>query len=271
MFYVIGGGIVQDIGAFSAAMYKRGMPWTFVPTTLLAQTDSCVGGKTGLNHRSTKNLMALFSAPRHITIDTAFLETLPVEDQLSGLGESLRLAITGGPAFIDAFENNLHRWRAGDKRAMTEIISRSLSVKRAVVEKDEFETDLRRSMNYGHSIGHAIESMAEFRIPHGMAVTIGILVENELSHGRGLLSEQEKDRIFETARLIVSKSAATELANLNFDRLADLLRKDKKSRGNVLTLAVIESIGQIRFVDMPINDDAVALIRKVIGALIDRL
>lgn len=271
MYFVIGGGVIQDIGAFSAAMYKRGMPWTFVPTTLLAQTDSCVGGKTGLNHRNTKNLTALFSAPRKVHIDIGFLETLPREDQLSGLGEAFRLCVTGGPAFLDAFEDNLNRWLAGDKRAIDTIICQSLSVKRAVVEEDEFEIDLRRSMNYGHSLGHALESLVDFRIPHGMAVAIGILVENEISHARGLLSKGERDRMLAIGRHLVSDSARKELASLNLDGIVDLLRKDKKTLGSTLKLVVVEKVGQIRFINLELNDETAGQIRRTIDAVLGDL
>src|SRR5438552_4188923 len=157
MLFVIGGGIIQDVGAFGAAMYKRGIPWTYVPTTLLAQGDSGVGGKTGLNYQQTKNLLALFSAPRELLIHTGFLATLSQEDLLSGLGETFRLCVTGGPEFIGYLEQRIDRAVKNDSIVLTELIEASLSVKRAVVEYDEFEIDIRRSMNLGHSVGHAFE------------------------------------------------------------------------------------------------------------------
>jgi 3-dehydroquinate synthase len=271
MYFVIGGGIIQDIGAFSAAIYKRGMPWTFMPTTLLAQGDSCVGGKTGLNHRNTKNLTALFSAPRRVLIDIGFLETLPHEEQLSGLGEAFRLCVTGGPEFLGAFETNLERWLAGDKQAVETIIAQSLSVKRAVVEVDEFEIDLRRSMNYGHSMGHALESLVDFRIPHGMAVTIGMLIENELSHARGLLSTAECDRMLLIGAKLVSAKAREELRMLDLSGIVELLHKDKKTLGSILKLVVVEKVGQIRFIDLPLDDQTTGIIRQAIATLLQAL
>ena len=271
MYFVVGGGVVQDIGAFSAAIYKRGMPWTFVPTTMLAQTDSCLGGKTGLNHAGTKNLMALFSAPRKVFIDTGFLKTLPHGDMLSGLGEAFRLCVTGGPLFLDALDGLLARWRDGDEAAIAEIIRCSLSVKKAVVERDEFEIDLRRSMNYGHSLGHAIESLVNFRIPHGMAVTIGMLIENEVSSLKGMLPEAERQRILDVGRPLVSAEARREIEALKLDGILDLLRNDKKTLGNSLKLVVVETIGQIRFIDLPLRDDSVELLRVAIGRLLEAL
>ena len=129
MLFVVGGGIIQDLGAFSGAMYKRGLPWTFVPTTLLAQGDSCVGGKTALNYKKTKNLLGLFSAPRRVIIDTGFLATLPRGDLLSGVGEIFRLCITGGPAFLAVFGEYLPAFLAG-RRCYTETY-RHLSFREA--------------------------------------------------------------------------------------------------------------------------------------------
>ena len=195
MLFAIGGGIIQDVGAFASAMYKRGIPWTFIPTTLLAQGDSCLGGKAGINYHQTKNLLGLFSAPRRILIHTGFLATLAEEDVLSGLGEAFRLCVTGGNAFLDHFEKLLPAALASNSAALTEVIEASLSAKRAVVEYDEFELDLRRSMNLGHSIGHAFEAITNYGIPHGIGVTVGILVESEISHQRGLLSASERQRL----------------------------------------------------------------------------
>ena len=159
---VIGGGILQDLGAFACSMYKRGIPWIYVPTTFLGMTDSCVGGKTGLNYKNKKNILALFSAPRQVLINLNFLKTLSKRDFLSGLGEALRLHITGGKEYIGKFEKNIDAVIKKDHEAIKKIILNSLIIKKAVVEVDEFESNYRRSMNYGHSIGHALESITNF-------------------------------------------------------------------------------------------------------------
>ena len=185
--YGLGGGIIQDLVAYAAATFKRGIPWKYIPTTLLGQSDSCVGGKTGLNHNGTKNLIALFSAPREIIIDTNFNYTLNEDDIFSGYGEILRLAITGGEEVFLQYKKLIYNLISNDsllkpdKEILDKLIKLSLSVKKSVVEYDEFELNHRKSMNYGHSIGHAIEAMVDFKIPHGQAVALGIMVENELS------------------------------------------------------------------------------------------
>lgn len=255
MLYVVGGGIVQDLGAFVGAMYKRGLPWTFVPTTLLAQGDSCVGGKTALNHKNTKNLLALFSAPRKVVIDAGFLETLDKSDVFSGIGEIFRLCITGGKSFLDIFIKELPDFLKGDKRASNNLIAASLIVKKAIVEFDEFELDIRRSMNYGHSFGHALEALTKFKIPHGIAATIGILIENEISYQRKILSLEERNLLLELGQKIIPSDSLNILSNTSLEGVLDLLRRDKKTEGTVLKLATLKSIGEMKFFDFILNED----------------
>jgi 3-dehydroquinate synthase len=268
MLFVIGGGIIQDIGAFSGAMYKRGLPWTFVPTTLLAQGDSCVGGKTALNHKKTKNLLALFSAPRRVIIDTGFLATLPQGDMLSGVGEIFRLCITGGPAFLEVFSKHLPAFLAGDAQATRELIATSLSAKRAIVEFDEFELDIRRSMNYGHSFGHALEALTDYRIPHGVGVTIGILVENEIAHRRGMLTRSERDHMLALGRQIIPKDCLQAFISASLEGVLDLLRRDKKTEGATLKMATLEKIGQMRFIDFVLDAKGEAELQAAVTAVL---
>lgn len=268
MLFVVGGGIIQDIGAFSGAMYKRGLPWTFVPTTLLAQGDSCVGGKTALNHKKTKNLLALFSAPRRVIIDTGFLATLPQGDMFSGVGEIFRLCITGGPAFLEVFFKHLPAFLAGDAQVTRELIATSLSVKRAIVEFDEFELDIRRSMNYGHSFGHALEALTDYRIPHGVSVTIGILVENEIAHRRGMLSRSERDHMLAIGRQIIPKDCLEAFTTASLEGVLDLLRRDKKTEGATLKMATLEKIGQMRFIDFVLDAKGQSELQAAVTAVL---
>jgi len=257
MLYVIGGGIVQDLGAFAGSMLKRGIPWTFVPTTLLSQADSCLGGKAAVNFNNTKNVLGLFSAPRRVYIDTEFINTLTDEDQLSGLGEIYRLLATGGAKSIGLLETYLDAFIAKDPDAVSRLIAASLSVKQSIVEFDEFEINIRRSMNYGHSIGHAIEALSNYAIPHGQAVSIGILVENRLAVNRGMLSEKEEQRIAAVGRRLVSAKSWTVLKQLNPADLMPFLANDKKAEGANLKLATLERLGNMRFVDLPLNESGI--------------
>jgi 3-dehydroquinate synthase len=271
MVYVVGGGIVQDLGAFAAYLYKRGIPWTFVPTTLLSQADSCVGGKTALNHQSTKNLLALFSAPRQIVIATGFLRTLAYEDWLSGGGEILRLCITGGENSLEYLERRIDAFLLRDLGVTSKLIEICLKIKRAVVEYDEFELDIRRCMNYGHSFGHALEALTEYKIPHGVGVALGILVENEISYLRGVLSHNQRNRIITLANKIVPKSSWTHFHELRLDGVLDLLRRDKKAEGNILKIATLASIGRIDFIDLPLDEVGVSEIRKAYDGVVSEV
>ena len=271
MLYAVGGGIIQDLAAFSAYLYKRGIPWTFVPTTLLAQGDSSVGGKTALNHRKTKNLLALFSAPRRIITDTGFLTTLSNEDWLSGGGEVLRLCITGGEPSLIELERGMAAFVARDLDVTTHLIHVSLAVKKAVVEFDEFELDIRRSMNYGHSFGHALEALTEFKISHGIGVALGILVENEISFKRALLPLAQRNRIMALANQIISEHVFGIFRLASMDGIVELFKRDKKAEGPILKLATLTRIGQIDFVDLPLNDQGETEVRQAYASVVQAL
>jgi 3-dehydroquinate synthase len=269
MLFAVGGGIIQDLGAFSAYLYKRGIPWTFVPTTLLAQGDSSVGGKTALNHRQTKNLLGLFSAPRKIITDTGFLTTLKQEDWLSGVGEILRLCITGGENSLRQLEQGIGACVQRDLAVTTQLIRVALSVKKSVVEFDEFEIDIRRSMNYGHSFGHALEALTHFQISHGIGVALGIMVENEISYLRGLLPKMQRDRILLIANQIVSDHVWEVFTNASMEGIIDLLKRDKKAEGPVLKLATLAQIGEIQFIDLQLDKSGEIEVRTAYKSVLD--
>lgn len=268
MVYVVGGGIMQDIGGVACAMYKRGIPWTYLPTTLLGMADSCIGGKTGLNHKSTKNLLALFSAPRKIIHCLPFLETLPEREIISGFGEALRLHVTGGAAFLKKFETTIDAALGGDKQAIKSTILSSLAVKRAVVEEDEFEISLRRSMNYGHSVGHAIEALTNFAFPHGMAISIGMMVENKIAERHYGLDTAEANRININASKLVDQKASTAVKNVDLSSLNNVLLKDKKTIGRTLKMAVPGEIGSMYFRNFELDDRSSDIFRDAISSIV---
>lgn len=251
--FVIGGGILQDLGAFAGYMYKRGIPWTLIPTTLLAQADSGLGGKTAVNHGNSKNVLGLFSAPRQVIVDTNFLLTLNRKDYLSGAGEIFRLLLTSGLFGLELLEKHLEGFLRKDADAIQTLISASLQIKRIIVEEDEFELDLRRSMNYGHSIGHALEALSNYYVPHGQAVTLGILVENQISVNRNLLSKDMAARIKAVGLQLLSEDIVQLVNNISVDGLLPYLSNDKKAEGSTLKLATLIEIGQMKFVDLPLD------------------
>jgi 3-dehydroquinate synthase len=239
---VIGGGILQDLGAFTAKVYKRGINWCFVPTTLLSQCDSCIGGKTALNFKSHKNQLALFSAPQKVIIDTKFLETLKKEDTASGYGEIVKLFLIGGEYYVSNIENF----------DIKTSIYHSLSIKQAVVEYDEFEYLERKSLNYGHSFGHVIETLTGYKIPHGEAVLLGIYIINKLFNNSAKITG------------IVEKYASlSKLSGIDTDALVNNLVTDKKVINGIISLVVVNVPGETVFVQSPIDSNLVKRVYEI--------
>ena len=256
---VVGGGIVQDIAGFAALLFKRGIPWTYLPTTLLSQCDSCIGAKAGVNHGRYKNQLALFSAPRDVVVDPAFLATLAEEELRSGLGEILKLHLTGGPHFVERFAAALDAAPAGlpSLEAIRALTWGALVVKRAVIERDEFELDLRRALNYGHTIGHAIENLSGFAIPHGKAICLGMAIVNQVAVNRGILAPAAHAAVLRLVDRVVDDRARQALGRLDLGQLRDALSRDKKNTGSTLNLVVMAEVGRLAFLAVE-NDDRFA-------------
>ncbi|HLB58241.1 MAG TPA: 3-dehydroquinate synthase family protein [Gammaproteobacteria bacterium] len=251
---VVGGGIIQDAGAFVGACYKRGIRWVHFPTTLLSMCDSCIGGKTGINYRNAKNQIALFSAPSEVIINPHFLKTLPDSAIQSGLGEILKLCIMGGKEFLALYHRSVKKGRVIDWPAYKMLILSALSVKRAIVEEDEFELNHRRSLNYGHTLGHVIEALSNYEIPHGIAVVLGMIFANELSHRRGLLSRVEKDELNNLCQDLLDDNTRNILRNMKLETLLDVLRKDKKVESSHVSFVMLKTAGDIQFVKFLLDD-----------------
>ena len=263
---VIGGGITQDIGAFAACIFKRGMAWRFLPTTLLSMCDSCIGGKTGINYKSGKNQLALFSAPRQVYICPEFLETLDEKDILSGYGEILKLLITGGKKFVDMYCQSCDPIsKLPDKKYLKQLIFGALAVKKAVIEKDEFELDLRRSLNYGHTLGHVLEVVSNYKIPHGQAVALGTAAVNKLSVDKQLLAPEMHDYIISLIKPLLKN---IDLSQVNWEKFSDLLQKDKKTEKNAFVFVLIKSPGETVFVKFEKNANIVDKLQNVIKEVI---
>jgi 3-dehydroquinate synthase len=211
ILHVIGGGVIQDLCAFTAKIYKRGIDWVYYPTTMLSQCDSCIGGKTALNYGDFKNQIALFSSPKKVVIDTNFLQSLPEKELYSGFGEVIKLFITGGDFFVDNFENF----------SLKDKIKSSLIIKKSIIEVDEFEQNIRKVLNYGHTFGHIIESMTNYEILHGEAVLLGIYIINRLFD-----NNQKIDKI-------VKKNVDIDkIVNLNPLEIYNRIVSDKKVFNN---------------------------------------
>lgn len=250
---VVGGGITQDISAFAAATYKRGLNWVFFPTTLLAMADSCIGGKAGVNYRGSKNQLALFSSPQTVIINTAFLNTLAEKEIQSGLGEILKLCITGGQELIDFFQQSQQTGLIKQPAGLQALIMAALAVKRAVIEVDEFEQGIRKGLNYGHTLGHVVEAMTDYAIPHGIAVVIGMMIVNQMSHEQGLLAHDHHSALHALCSNLIDTESRRLLKTLNTKDMMARLQQDKKVAGDTVTLIMLHAPGHLRFMPVKMN------------------
>lgn len=259
----VGGGIIQDVAAFVGAVYKRGINWVYFPTTFLSMCDSCIGGKTAINYRGIKNQLALFSAPAQVVIDVNFLSSLERREIRNGLGESLKLAITGGKWAFDLYCRNEVGCLSGDREALQKMIFMTLAVKKAVIEDDEFELNWRRSLNYGHSFGHAIESVSKYGITHGVAVAIGMAIVNEMSLNRGLLSVETNDLIWKETRKLITAEERLVLNSLVWPDVVKTLQADKKTLGDKISFVLIRDFGDTIFLPLAIDDRLLAEVTSI--------
>lgn len=239
----IGGGIVQDICCFCATVIYRGVEWRFYPTTLLAQADSCIGSKSSVNMGEYKNLVGSFYPPNDIVLDTAFLTTLAQGDILSGLGEIIKVHLLDSPESMEYVRERYAAARADVRSdAMAELIVSALSIKKRVIEIDEYDRDYRNIMNYGHTFGHAIESLTDYGMPHGQAITIGMDLANDLSWFLGMIDEATYRRMREA---IVPNWPSMSLAGLDLEKLFDALKKDKKNTDERVAFILTRGPGQM--------------------------
>lgn len=245
-----GGGIVTDMGGFLAAIFMRGVPVLQIPTTLLAQVDAATGGKTGVNLRSGKNLIGSFHQPLAVLIDPALLSTLPEREYHAGLFEVLKCGVIRDP---EIFSHFVHR--GSDIVAMTHemvdaLVAAAVRVKVDVVSADEKEGDLRRILNFGHTIGHAIEAETEYtQLLHGEAIAWGMIAATKLSFLAGLLSKEDCTLIEQTIR---NYGPIPSVSDLSSDNLIGRLAKDKKTFGGKVHFVLPTGIGSVRIVpDIP--------------------
>ena len=238
----LGGGVVGDIAGFAAACYQRGIGYAQIPTTLLAQVDSSVGGKTGVNHPGGKNLIGAFYQPLCVIADTDTLTTLPDRELRAGLAEVIKYGCVWDPLLFDWLENNIPKLLARDADALAYAIGRSCTIKATVVGKDEREQNLRAILNFGHTFGHAIEAATAYQTYlHGEAVGLGMLIAADLSHRLGFIDAGIKNRI----RNILEKAGLpTEAPRIGAVKALELMQMDKKVLAGTVRLVLLEKPGR---------------------------
>ena len=238
----LGGGVVGDLAGFAAAIYQRGVPFVQVPTTLLAQVDSSVGGKTGINHALGKNMIGAFHQPLAVLIDTDCLSTLPARQLAAGLAEVVKHGAIRDAAFFDWLEGHAAALRDGDADALGHAIYESCRIKAEVVAADERETGERAILNFGHTFGHAIETATGYGAwLHGEAVAAGMVLASRLSTLVSGLSRPDADRV---ERVVSRASLPVAAPKLGLERWLELMSHDKKVRGGVPRFVLLESLGR---------------------------
>lgn len=261
----LGGGVAGDLVGFAAASYLRGVDFVQVPTTLLAMVDSSVGGKTGINNRFGKNLLGAFWQPRLVLADTATLETLPEGECVSALAEIIKYGVIYDAEFFAWLEENIEAVRTREERALSHAVRRSCEIKAAVVGQDERESGLREILNFGHTVGHAIENAAGYgALRHGEAIAIGMVAESRLGIGRRGWREDDHARV---VRLIERAGLPIRLAEesgLSVEELLTAARSDKKTRAGAVRYMVPTRMGEV--VAEKIEDAMVSPILISVGA-----
>jgi len=239
----VGGGVTTDLGGFVAATFMRGVPWIAVPTSLLGAVDASVGGKTGVNTGSGKNLIGAFYQPRAVLIDLELMSTLPADEVDNGLAEMVKHAVIADAAYLAALTRDAARLRRHDPVALATAIRRSIEIKAAVVAADTEERDLRQVLNLGHTIGHAIEAMSDFAVGHGRAVAAGLSIECGIAARLGLMSIAARDEVRTALAGLGLPTAPPEGADPS--RLLHAAAGDKKGRAGRPRYALPSEIGRM--------------------------
>lgn len=247
----IGGGCIQDLVSFTAHVYNRGVSWLFLPTTLLSQADSCIGAKSGINVLPYKNQLGAMHSPRRIMIASEFLNSLPDVEIASGYGEIVKLSVTSSRHFLPLLESAL---REGGLRnsQLLDLSRASLLAKQEVIEIDEYEGDLRRILNFGHSFGHALEATSGHQVPHGLAVLWGMDVVNWLGVRWGVTSPALADRL---SALTSAYFAYTLPVDPDADALIDMISRDKKMSAHGMNFAVLVEAGSFAIVPKDLDGE----------------
>lgn len=238
----VGGGITGDVAGYCSATYMRGVQLVHIPTTLLAAVDSSIGGKTGVNFYNRKNLIGSFYQPQFVIIDTKFLQTLPAAELKSGAGEIIKYAFLSNKDFYNYLLQNFNKLLLLNRIVLSKVISESVLIKAGVVSQDEKETGLRKILNFGHTFAHAFESHSGYKIKHGEAVVGGIIAALFLSHRLKFFSDEKLESYLKFLSVYKLPSA---IKKLNNNIILEIMRLDKKKRGDRIKFILLKDIGNI--------------------------
>lgn len=261
LIVAFGGGVIGDLAGFVAGTWQRGVPFVQIPTTLEAAIDASIGGKTAVNHACGKNLIGVFHQPVAVLIDTDFLATLPDRDFVAGLAESVKHGVIQDAAFLRWHEQNLGSISRREPSALARLIERNCRIKAEVVRRDERETGLRAILNYGHTVGHALEHLLHFELRHGECVALGMLVENEIAAARRALPREVADRI---RALLAALRLPLHLPHpLDPADVAAACRMDKKNQGGATHFVLISNVGAPQRVANVLDEELAAALDAI--------
>lgn len=238
----LGGGVTGDLGGFIAATYMRGIPYIQIPTSLLAMVDSSIGGKVAINHSFGKNLIGAFYQPQAVFIDISTLKTLEKKEFLNGIAEVIKTALIYDAKFFDYLSENYKKILSLNPSNLKHIIYNACSIKADIVMKDEKEKNLRKLLNYGHTIGHAIELLSNYRVPHGFCVSIGINVENRIAFKKGLLSFENYSKVLDCLKKYNLPFKIPK--NIKSKSIISKMKIDKKNYRDIINFTLLSNIGQ---------------------------
>ena len=242
----LGGGVIGDLAGFVAATYLRGVPLIQIPTTLLAQVDSSIGGKVAVDHGQLKNKIGAFYQPRLVISDIDTLKTLPSNELANGLAEVIKSAAIRDKKFFVFLETNLDRIKSLDESALEETVFQTARIKAEVVAKDERDVGLRNILNYGHTIGHAIETISDFKVEHGKAIAIGMLAAARISNKMSILDKNDLGRL---KGIIEKAGLPTEMPDLEIEKIIQTMKHDKKVLRGKIRFVLLKSIGSAFITD----------------------
>lgn len=263
----LGGGVVGDIGGFTASVYMRGIPFIQVPTTLMAQVDSSIGGKTAVDMEEGKNLIGSFHQPRRVYIDPSLLKTLPRREYISGLAEVVKYGVICDPDLFEYLERNVDKIKSMDEGALLHIIKRSCMIKKTIVEEDPLERNKRVILNYGHTPGHAIERLTGYKCLHGEAISVGMRISGWIAVKKGFWSIDDWRR---QNRLLESFSLPLKM-DFSVNDLVEALYYDKKVEGGKLMFVLPKRIGEMASINgrykIPVSEDEVRIFLRELSEI----
>jgi len=276
----LGGGVIGDLTGFVASTYMRGLPLIHIPTTLLAQVDSSIGGKVAVDHPLAKNIIGSFYQPRAVYTDPEVLQTLSDKDIKNGLIEIIKIAVVKSPSFFKWLEKNINQLFKKDVNLLYKVIEEAVSLKVDIVLKDPWESGLRKVLNFGHSIGHALETGEGYQeLSHGEAVALGMLIETKIARNRGICPEEFEKQIkhilsflspsllFKSSSLSFprkreSKSLFKYIKNIDYNQFWETLTLDKKNYQGKITFILPEALGKVILVDNITKEEVIKALEE---------